>query len=739
MQHRISNAFFAGVLAAMSVVTTVIVFADKPDLSELLIAAALSGGLGIALQLMYVAGVGVVLEPRSSSAEKVVTTRFAIPNDNIDLWLDNVSASVLLVQKDGIVTQANKNALTQLSLSKDKLIGASIALLEEDELNFTSSRVVFPASGPGNMLGLVRGSLTRDGISKMFGTFGLVPRAINEKDASGYILFLFSERHGSITAAAEPMALTEGVKLVDDDRALLSALNQELRTDFHNALGAIDLIRKTPEDERKYEHLQALDHVSKDALGKVEALIDFFDLGRGDDLKDVTYFSIDNLLSRVSLTIGDSYALNSIEVLFDTDSAVSRVIRADRSLLSKFIVHAISHLSNVDEVNAVIIRPRLQIDGEFVKRIEISVSAVMADPDFGLDSDDMPEDGSVVQLDMEIIRRIAAMLRADLTYEKGVEKGKFGFRLVCDIEDSGQIDPGFVIPPYLKNLKAIIVDDNAISRAVMQDHISELGWQADVVASGEAALDLMNFKSNVNAPYDIIVMDWRMPGLDGWETSKKIRAQTSLGTVPIIVMVSAHSPDFLSQNSSERHRVLNGFLTKPITPLMLLDAVVDATAFKFHEEEQHSLPQSGNTRSLSGMKILVVDDNRMNLELAKELLTLKGAKVITANGGYSAINLIQEASDSLNVILMDIRMPDLDGMEATRKIRAMGYMDLPVIMITANPSNAIMEASLKAGAAAVIAKPFRINDLVLKISKYARKNAALNSDQAGNWGPNPEG
>ena len=267
-------------------------------------------------------------------------------------------------------------------------------------------------------------------------------------------------------------------------------------------------------------------------------------------------------------------------------------------------------------------------------------------------------------------------------------------------------------------LRVLIVDDNAVARRILVAMALSVGWQVGVAASGEEALSLLE-DGGGGAPYDVLLMDWRMPGMDGWETSRRIRAAAGAGRSPLLLMVTAQARGMLEQRAPADARLLDGFLVKPVTAGMLLEAVQEALA----PAVRASIAPRETVRRLAGLRLLVVEDNVINQQVARELLAAQGASVQIAVNGREGIDQIVAADPAFDLVLMDVQMPVMDGLTATRELRRMPALaDLPVIAMTANAMGKDRDACLEAGMNDYVSKPFEIGMLVATIERNVARS-----------------
>jgi CheY-like chemotaxis protein len=260
-----------------------------------------------------------------------------------------------------------------------------------------------------------------------------------------------------------------------------------------------------------------------------------------------------------------------------------------------------------------------------------------------------------------------------------------------------------------------------------------LGWVVDVATSGEQALDMLKARTATGVSYHAVFVDWQMPGLDGWETSQRIRESGLNGAAPIIVMVTANGLEMLAQRSPADQALLDGFLVKPVTASMLFDAVVHARSGHAHAPPSRPGAAPGGKR-LTGMRLLVAEDNPGNQQVARELLEDEGAVVQIANDGQEAVEAIAAADPPFDVVLMDLQMPVMDGLTAASRVRQDLKLPIPIVAMTANVMASDREACLEAGMNDHVGKPFNIDHLVRVLcTQTGRQQAPGNTPTVAAW------
>lgn len=276
-----------------------------------------------------------------------------------------------------------------------------------------------------------------------------------------------------------------------------------------------------------------------------------------------------------------------------------------------------------------------------------------------------------------------------------------------------QVERPEALNERLQHISLLIADDNQVTRDALSMTVGSLGWQSRVVESGEQALHHLLRQGE---RFDVILLDWVMPGMDGLETCLAIRrAFEQQERSPIIIMATAYSQDELMHRPGSDQVDL--VLHKPVTGSSLYNAV----ARLIHEKREHVEPlESGQRRlRLPGVHILLVDDSDINLEVATRLLQREGAEVMTAIDGERALACLADPARRIDLVLMDVQMPVMDGYEATRRLRLLpGREETPVLALTAGVFKDQREAALASGMNDFIAKPLDVEQLIATLLRY---------------------
>ncbi|HMA49953.1 MAG TPA: response regulator, partial [Magnetospirillaceae bacterium] len=267
-------------------------------------------------------------------------------------------------------------------------------------------------------------------------------------------------------------------------------------------------------------------------------------------------------------------------------------------------------------------------------------------------------------------------------------------------------------------LKVLIVDDSELARRSLTVAAETLGWQSEAVASGQAALERMARPDG--AEIDIVLVDWQMPEMNGLETAEQLKAPPISARAPVLVMVTGFGREELQH--APNAAAADAILIKPVTEIALAHLVAELTGAA---EEGPRQPAPSGARRLAGIRILVVEDNSLNQEVARKILRNEGALVEVLADGRHAVEHIREAHDRIDIVLMDAQMPIMDGFEASTYVRKqLGILDLPIIAVTAGVRASDKEKCLAAGMTDFVAKPLDVEKLIAAILRYAAPDPA---------------
>ncbi len=511
----------------------------------------------------------------------------------------------------------------------------------------------------------------------------------------------------------------------------LANMSHEIRTPMNAIMGFAGLALKTELTRKQRDYLGKIDTSARTLLGLINDILDFSKIEAGKLEMEATEFRLDEVMDNIATMVANQASRKGVELLNALAPDVPLALVGDPLRLGQVLLNLANNAVKFTEQGHVLLRAELVEKEDRHCSIRFSVK----DTGIGMTAEQVGKlftaftqaDASTTRryggsgLGLTISQRIVEMMGGRIAVETAPDAGSTFSFTVTFRRQAPEREARLRPKEGLLGLRALVVDDNELAREVLQEQLQSFDVEARAVASAEAALRELEAAADAR-PYDVVLMDWQMPGTDGVAAARRIMSDAKLPRSPAIIMVTAFGREEVMEKAQEAG--VSGFLIKPVNQSLLFETMMQVFGPTGGPEASPWDEQPDLTPDLAGLRVLLVEDAVMNQQVATEILESAGIFVDLAENGQEAVEALSQSRYDL--VLMDVQMPVMGGFEATRLIRANpAHKDLPIIAMTAHAMRGAREECLAAGMNDYITKPIDTTQLFGVMATWLKDRLAV--------------
>ncbi len=659
---------------------------------------------------------------------------------------NTITDALFVVNPEGIIVQANAAASEIYGYTHDELIGLHARYLVTPESQPLLDHFMRVGSFSGETTDRrkdgttfpteVKGTpITLDGERQLL---AIVRDATEKKEAETALKNRIEEladvRRVMLSMMEDlDFAREEAEEATQAKSLFLANMSHEIRTPMNAVLGMLYLAQKTQLTELQRNYLKKSENAAHSLLGIINDILDFSKIEAGKLEIEQSQFGLDKVLEQLVDVVGYRAEEKGVELLIRRAEDVPFALIGDGLRVGQILTNLCTNAVKFTE------QGEIEVSVEVVEQSDerIQLKFCVRDTGIGLTQEQQAklfqkftqaDQGTTRKyggtgLGLTISLKLAELMGGRCWIETSAPgegstfcfTASFGYAREAEAQHQQLLKK---VLPAISGLRVMVIDDSDAYRSILEEMLTSFHFEVETAARGEEGVSRLEVAER---PFDIVLVDWKMPGMSGDEVASAIHQSRQLSLRPKVIMVTAFGREEVRE-AAERVGV-DGFLLKPVTPSMLFDAIMSAlgkeAVFRPKEEQKSTaLP------NFAGARLLLVEDNEINREVAVELLHSMACEVEQAVDGEQGVAMVKQ--QAYDAVLMDIQMPKMDGLEATQQIRRLSsapddrFATVPIIAMTAQAMSGDREKTLEAGMNDYVSKPIDPALLAAALAKWLK-------------------
>ena len=701
--------------------------------------AALAGLMALALTRMG------LQTARSRRAQQAAEKAGRASQQNIERLLGEQETifrnapNGILYTADGVIIRANQRVAELLGYQLDELVGQPGGCIYASPEQYREfGAMAGPVLAAGKVFSTEWTYIRKDGAPL---TASVSAQSVSVAGYQRAAIWIIEDISARKSAEAElRQAREHAMEATRSKSEFLANMSHEIRTPMNAIIGMSYLALQTGLDKKQRNYIEKVHRSGENLLGIINDILDFSKIEAGKLNMESIDFHLEDVMDNLASMLGLKAEDKGLELLFSTAPDVPTALRGDPLRLGQVLTNLGNNAVKFTERGEIVVG--VETTGELPEDVELHFW--IRDSGIGMSAEQCARmfqsfsqaDASITRkyggtgLGLVISKNLVEMMGGRIWAESEPGRGStFHFLARFGLQEAPEPRHMFHAEE-LRGVRVLVVDDNAAARDILSAMAGSFGLEVHLADSGAQALAMVRQAEQHQRPYDLVLMDWKMPGMDGVETIEHLRADTQ-AQAPTVIMVTAYGREEALGSAAQHGVMLPTLLTKPVTASTLLEAIGESLGKGMEVARRAEIRADLHLEAmarLAGARVLLVEDNEINRELAVALLEKAGVETVVACNGQEALDVLAALpadGGAFDGVLMDCQMPVMDGFTATRELRRIPrHKDLPIIAMTANAMAGDREKVIAAGMDDHIGKPIDVGQMFATMAKWIVPKAA---------------